>query len=170
MNREYTRTLLAGMADGLRKAGFKRRGQLFERSVGDVVHLVQLQKSRSSSADALRATVNLAIWVPALAPIRAGIRDAPSEPGAQWRERLGFTMPQRRDLWWDVRSEAEAEQVAADIAASLQSYGLPRLDAVRSSEELENLWRKGLGPGLTEHQRRRFLEQLVACRGAGGAA
>jgi Domain of unknown function (DUF4304) len=169
MNREYTRTLLEAMTHLLRAAAFKRRGQLFERVIGDVVQLVQLQKSISNTSHSVRVTINLAIWVPVLAPVRGGVRERLSEPGAHWRQRLGFTMPEHRDVWWEITCASDAARAATEIAAALRQHGLPSLDAVQSAADLATLWRSGVGHGLTAHQRNRYLAQLTALESAGAA-
>jgi hypothetical protein len=162
MNADYTSTLLKQLNACLQPAGFKRRGQLFERQVTDVVHLVQLQKSQSSNVQMIRVTLNLAIWVPAIAPVRAGVPDKPSEPGSQWRERIGFAMPIRRDTWWDIESASASQKVAEEMCAALIDYGVPRLNTVSSSADLLDLWRGGMCTGLTAYQRDRFMAQLGA--------
>src|SRR3989442_15023516 len=132
VNRQFTVTLLDPMWRVLRSAGFRKQGQLFRRSVNDVLHLVQLQKSRSSTAALARATVNLAVWVPALAVHRERYSVA-AAPGP---ERLGTVMPSGQDAWCEMSTNAEAEAPRLDTAGTLQPAGLPRLNTIASPAAL----------------------------------
>ena len=154
MNRAFTNQLLAALARVLKPVGFSRRGSLFSRRVEDVVHLIQLQKSQSSSADYVKATINLAVWVPALAFGSA------SAAGAPVRARLGSIMPEHEDLWWELSSSESADESIASLVQPLVSYGLPWLQALRSSVEVQRLWQSGVSPGLTGLQRQRYLAEL----------
>ena len=154
MNQAFTNQLLAALAGVLEPAGYSRRGPLFSRRVEDVVHLVQLQKSQSSAADYVSATINLAIWVPALAFGSASVASAPV------RERLGSVMPEHDDIWWELSSLESADEIVASLVQALVSYGLPWFEELRSSAEVQRLWQRGVSPGLTELQRQRYLAEL----------
>ena len=162
VNRQFTVTLLDPMWRVLRSAGFRKQGQLFRRSVNDVLHLVQLQKSRSSTAALVRATVNLAVWVPALAVHR----ERYSVAAAPCRERLGTVMPSGQDAWWEMSTDAEGEAAGLAIVGTLQRYGLPWLNTIESTAALLELWESGRAPGLTVVERGRFLERLRGLRDA----
>src|SRR5277367_5987697 len=94
-------TLLSSMWHLLKLRGFKKRGAIFHKPVGDVVHLISLQSSQSSTRDCARVTVNLAVWCKILD--ESGI--APSVWTAHWRERLGHEMPAKADVWWTISSD-----------------------------------------------------------------
>lgn len=164
-NQEVTAGVLEAMHALLKPRGFRKNGQLFTRPLGDVDHLVQLQKGTSSTAARVSATVNLAVWVRALAPVRAGRPDPPEVAAAHWSERLGFTMPDRRDVWWPMASAREAEAAAQAIAEALERHGLPALDRIPSQAALRDLWRAGAG-GLTDGRRIMLLAQLERIEGA----
>jgi hypothetical protein len=146
------------MAETLTAAGFRKSGFVFSRPKEDVVHLVSLQSSQSSTSDTLRVTVNLAVWAPTLS-------DGPEKPdvsASHWRERLGFLMPVRSDRWWEASSDHSASIVAAEIGCAIRDFGLPALDRLASVSALRELWARGSCPGLTDLQRRRYLERLSA--------
>jgi hypothetical protein len=154
----YKNTALAVMAEALRPVGFHKRGSCFERSLTDVVHLVGLQASTSSTAALLRITANLAIWVPSL----ADGRDRPDIWSSHWRQRLGELMPERSDRWWTITTEQEAAVAATEITSGLLSYGLPALDSLSSVAALQQVWEAGKSPGLTKTQSQRYVERLHA--------
>jgi len=147
-------TILKGLQDSLERFGFKKRGSTFHREVGDVIHLVSLQASQSSSASTLRVTVNLAVAV----PILGGQRD--DVWSAQWRERIGTLLPEAQDRWWNVSSSQEAEAVAQEITKFLAQYGLPAQARVSSTADLLQLWESGKSPGLTAVQASQYVDQL----------
>ena len=153
---EYKKVILAALAETLGPSGFRKRGSIFTRGRNDVVHLISLQSSTESTAVSLRVTVNLAIWVEAL----ADERKKPDVSASQWRQRIGSVMPVRNDHWWVARSEAESRSVAAEICSAIQKYGLPALDAVLSTTDLAALWESDRSPGLTAVQARRYQTHL----------
>jgi hypothetical protein len=142
---EYKRRILEAVAEVLRAAGFRKKGSHFTRDIAEVVHLVTLQSSVGNTADAVRVTVNLGVWIPAL--------EGDAKPdiwSAHWRERLGFLMPEKRDVWWDAASDGEANVVAGRIADAVRDFGLPALSQLASRRALLDLWKTGASPGLTE--------------------
>jgi hypothetical protein len=147
-------TVLQRLQEALAGLGFKRCGSTFRKESGDVVHLVSLQSSQSSTASTLRFTINLAVSVPRL----GGQTD--DVWSAQWRERIGAVMPDPRDRWWNVSSPREAEAVAQEMAEALVEYGLPAQGHISSAADLLRLWESGKSPGLTAVQAARYVDQL----------
>jgi hypothetical protein len=158
-NREMTGAVVTAMHAALKPVGFRKRGLVFERPINDVLHLVQLQKSVSSDARRVKATVNLAIWLPALAPIRAGRPDSPTIAAAPWRERIGQLLA-REDVWWTISSMNDAHDVGALVAGALRDVALPVLDGLSSAAAVRRQWEAGASPGLTEKQRIYMLERF----------
>jgi hypothetical protein len=101
-------------------------------------------------------TVNLAIWVEALAYERT----KPDVSASQWRERIGFLLPKRQDHWWIARSDAEAGRIASEICEAIVKYGLPAFEAISSTADLAALWESNRSPGLTAIQAQRYLACL----------
>jgi hypothetical protein len=153
----YKNTILATMSELLRPVGFRKRGAIFMRTLSDVVHLIGLQSSQSSTSTCFRMTLNLAVWVPAAA--EEGNK-GPDILSAHWRQRIGMLMPERNDHWWVVSSEEEAKVAVQEIGHVLHAYGLPALDGLSTSEPLACLWRSGASPGLTQHLAQRYLGRL----------
>jgi hypothetical protein len=149
-----------GLISTLSNHGFNGRSSTFSREVGDVVHLLQLQSSQGNSSGSARFTLNVAVWVPALAS------DAkPSVADSHWNRRLGYLGPENSDLWWQANDFEMADDAAKDIAGRINSFAVPALDQLRSTEDLLALWRSGSSPGLTGVQADRMRRQLEARRG-----
>ena len=156
----YKQVVLGAMRDVLAAAGFTKRGQLFSRGVSDVVHLVALQSSRSTTESTLKATVNLAVWVPRLAEHGR----SPDIWSAHWRRRLGDVMPGHSDCWWEIPTSCAAEVAASEIGQAIRTYALPEFDAIGSAAALAELWLRGQSPGLTGAQRASFLTAVSDVR------
>jgi hypothetical protein len=149
-------TLISRMWLSLKPRGFKRRGAYFLRSVEDVVHLISLQSSSSSTQDSARVTVNLAVWCKILDDTGA----APSVWTAHWRKRIGRLMPANGDLWWSLLSDRALDAAATEIVGALEGYGLPALDSLTSAASLLTLWDSGESPGLTRAQVAQYAVRL----------
>lgn len=85
---DAARRLVGELSEILRPLGFKARARVFNRSVANVVHLVEVKASRGHSQAASSFTVNVGVCVPRLDPEHSA-----SVAGAHWRERLGFLPP-----------------------------------------------------------------------------
>jgi len=149
-----------GLFPTLSTHGFKGRSSTFSREVGDVVHLLQLQASQDNSSESARFTLNVAVWVPALAA-----ESKPSVADSHWNRRLGYLSPENSDLWWQANDFEMADDAAKDIANRINSFAVPALDQLRSTDELLALWRSGSSPGLTGVQADRMRRQLEVRRG-----
>lgn len=152
-------TMLA-LRELLHPLGYRKSSSLFSRPLQDVVHLIEVQGSRQSTAAEAKFTVNIGVFAPALiyADVRATTK--PSIPLAHWRKRLGFLSPENEDTWWKVRTSQQAEAVAIDIATRIECFALPALGQLQQLNALVSLWQGGQSPGLTEHQRKEFLVRL----------
>jgi hypothetical protein len=128
--------------------------------MGDVFHLLQLEASQDNSSDSARFTMNVAVWAPVLAS-----DSKPSVADSHWNRRLGYLGPENTDLWWQANDVEMADEVARDIASRINSYAMPALDRIRSTDDLLALWRSGTSPGLTGVQADRMRRQLEARKG-----
>ena len=154
--------VLAQLQAALAPRGFRAAGTLFQRELAEVVHLVELQSTQEENAAHIAVTINLGVFAPAL--VDPDIRDyiRPSIPQAHWRERIGILMPQRRDKWWSIENAGQAAAVGAEIAVSVEEYGLAPLAKIPDIAALRRIWETGASPGLSDYQRRRYLERLTA--------
>jgi hypothetical protein len=160
--KECKKAIVAEMGKVLSPAGYRNRGSQFTRDAGDVVHLVSLQASTASTSTALKATVNVAIWIPALE------EDAkPNVWSAHWRNRLGHLTPEHSDIWWHASSAEEAKSSGAKIANAIREFALPLLETFATRRALLALWETGVSPGLTSVEADRFRRRLLSLVEAG---
>lgn len=118
------------MREVLRPAGFRKQGLTFFADRGDVLLLVNLQSSSSTSKIRMKITVNLGAFSRVIAGEEGAPPNARSLWDAHWRERIGCLAPKREDKWWTVESDAEAEEAGAAIASILRDKGLAALETL----------------------------------------
>ena len=153
--------VLAALSAVLRPQGYRKSGATFRQQRVDTLCIVSLQSSSASTSVHAKVTVNLGVHVPRLQdPQRPEAK--PSIWSAHWRERIGFLMPEHEDIWWSIRTAADAASVATVIARNVEQHGLPALDRVASVSALRQLWESGRSAGITEGQRIRYLQELGA--------
>ena len=153
-------TIVIELHQLLRPEGFRKSGAVFSRHSADVVHLVEVQGSRTNVSGDASFTVNAGVFAPEVvhADIRAHTK--PSIAASHWRERIGFLGPEQKDLWWCVHTQAEAEQAAAELSERVHKHVLPALAALPSLSLLVELWRSGRNPGVPPKLRDDFLQRL----------
>jgi hypothetical protein len=127
----------------LKAAGYaKQRFMFYRRAASGSVALLQLQRSQFSSAAEVRFTVNVSLWSPAAHEALGRlswvppVKKVPTEPACQVRQRIGFLMPKRTDLWWKVT--ASRPQDLADVRVAIESKALPFLESIETDEGLRD--------------------------------
>jgi len=159
-NLEFTKMLLSEMRGLLKPLGYLKKGLIFEKDYSQIIHLIGLQKSRDSTALAIKVTVNLGVWLKSLTPIRAGRPDRPSVWDAHWRYRIGHLLPEKCDKWWWVTNDAEAQMTAKEICSALNKFALPKLGEIQTEDDLVSLWRNGICTGLTDLGIMKYLSTI----------
>jgi hypothetical protein len=154
---EWKKLVTAPVAAMLKRRGFRKNGLIFTAARNDVVLMVGLQNSQSSTKDQLKITCNLGIWVEDLAR-----RPKPDIWECRWRKRIGHFRPEPTDYWWNCTSDESASQAGQEIATLLENRALPEMESLASLSALLSLWSAGHSPGLTERQRQSYLAQLCA--------
>jgi hypothetical protein len=123
------------VAPELRRMGFRGSGQSFTLPSEDHWVLLGFQKSRSSSAEAVRFTVNTMVvskleWAQA----RERASYLPERPTANtsygtltWWKRIGRLLPDGRDRWWTLSGDSAMASVAAEVLDAIRIYALPAI-------------------------------------------
>ena len=127
----FRRMLRDEVAPALRALGMKGSGQHFTLPDPEALLLLAFQRSTDSDAARTSFTVNLASLD----------RTEYEQQRAEWwgrptatmelpigrYTRLGFLMPAGQDHWWTVRAGAPTADLAAEVVAAIERYGLPDL-------------------------------------------
>lgn len=139
--------------------GFQKRSLKFVRKFddGDVVSLIELQRSRRSTSEQLLFVINYGVVVPRL--YLGFDLTKPEWTECHWGHRVSDE--QDKEIWWPVGAGDDAENVAARVRAAIQDQALPALESKQRVEDLIALWKTGQGRGLSEMQRLRSLGILL---------
>lgn len=158
---EYRKNVLQRVYEKLAREGFEKLGaNAFSRRVNDVLHIVELQKSKYSTASCFEFTVNLGVLSLELANRAGTDAYAPQICFCHWTARLGELMPEAQDKWWEISSGEGASTVAEEVTTAIVQYGLPALAALDSTSRLKAFWESGNYGGLTEFLRTKYLDLL----------
>lgn len=158
---EAFKALLGEIDARLKPQGFRKQGHRFRRLSGGNAAIIELQRSRSSTRDRVRFTVNLGVICGRLLD-----EDGPTlaKSGAfdgHLHERIGKFLTPPRDEWWDLAAGVSLAGLVAEIAPLLDQAAL-FLDDHLDDAQLIALWQSGRSPGATDFQRQRFLRELTA--------
>ncbi|MFC8730852.1 DUF4304 domain-containing protein [Luteimicrobium sp. NPDC057192] len=134
---EHFRAILRDrVAPELRRLGLRGSGQAYTLPDDDHFAQIGIQKSDSSSREAVKFTMNLSV-VPKAAwaelareqswrGARPSANQHASTPGA-WQVRIGHLLPPRVDQWWTVTRDADPRAVADVVVDAIRDYGLPAM-------------------------------------------
>lgn len=118
------------VAPAMKAAGYRKTARNWHLDLGDAVTVVNLQGSSWNSRDRSQFTANLGIWFPAAESI-AGSPERPNRKPPEYqctvRERIGYLMPEGRDVWWELDSTAHLESTGIEVTAAIVDFGLPWL-------------------------------------------
>lgn len=126
-----------GLAPPLKADGYRKDGRTFRRERERCIHVVNLQSSRSSTADEVRFTMNVGVYFRQVHALLAGCggpgRRGPTEADCTIRARIGPLSPARSDTWWTATrgSTPEALRALADeLREAYERHARPWLDRV----------------------------------------
>ncbi|GAB4093025.1 hypothetical protein GCM10028786_19520 [Flaviaesturariibacter terrae] len=144
------------MSEILKPHGFRRSGNNFIYSNGDLTYYVNLQSSMSSTSSLLKITVNIGLF----SSLVYKLEDTSilEKDQRHYERRIGEYMVPPRDHWWTITNESELKAAASEIANILAGSVLPELLGIATSADLVALWRGGTAPGLTEKKRLEYLD------------
>jgi hypothetical protein len=144
-------------AKNLSARRFSHDRQTFRKIANGNCGIINFQKSQSSSKDHIIFTINIGVFYGSLAEdsdcrlTKADVWDA------HLRERIGLILADRHDKWWEITPETNAGlmfsqniDVACERAADYVNKHL-------TIETIVDLWESGKSPGLTDHQRIKYL-------------
>jgi hypothetical protein len=116
--------------------GFHRKKRTWNRRVGDLIDVIDIQETRWRTAENTQFTLNVGILWPRVFEICWGKR-APShslETSCTARIRVGQLSEERRDLWWELEEEEPLD--ITRISNTLHSVVLPFLAKVETPRQL----------------------------------
>lgn len=159
---EKFKSVLDAVATVLKGLGFARTGANMRHIKHDCASIVQFQRSVSSTVDSIRFTVNLGVVCGTLySDDKAKLKKA-KLIDAHLVRRIGDFLPSSPDKWWVLDGGNDVETVTREILSILIDIAIPFIVEHASNAALIDLWRSGSSPGITEGQRKRYLDELSA--------
>lgn len=154
--------LLADVNEVLVGFRFRRSGRIFRLAKDENVAVIDFQRSVKTTASRIVFTIHFGVWSRRVASFVSGnaIPTKVDTADCHWRERVGFMMPQREDVWWSIESPADALAVTKEVQHALRQL-TPTLVALTDDHMLRDEWLADRSPGLTEIQRLSYLMILV---------
>lgn len=153
---------VAGILSLLTPMGFKKSGNLARLIAGSNAAIVAFQRSKDSTSEAIKFTVNLAIVCGALLDPEGVALAKARDIDGHLRQRIGAFLPGHPDQWWIIDKSTNVQQLIKEVAGLVLEKAAPFLLRYVKSDELVSLWQSGESPGLTEAARARYLDELIA--------
>ncbi len=157
-SKDYKKIIVDKLTSVLKERHFKKKGNVFSSSNGDLTYFIGLQSSQSSTTDILKLTVNTEIASGLIS--RLDDSSLPVEHQRHYNRRIGNYLENNQDKWWTVDSYKSAEQVASEIAEIIIEKVIPNFNVLKNTKDLAALWRNGGWLGITEGQRKHYLSLL----------
>lgn len=124
----------------LKPLGFKKKNNSFYKSLPELGHVINLQKSMESLGDHIRFTINTGIFLPEFWEEQYNffgkpIPTFPSEMDCAMRMRIG-KLKGTQDLWFDVTEKTNLATMVTDMKTNLEAYILPHFQKIGSKTML----------------------------------
>ena len=128
---EKRKYLFDKIADFLKENDFKKRGNHFFKSNGEIGYCVNIQNDKWNNAEQIRFTLNLGIyterfWLEHEDFKHTGVAPAfPKEYECAIRKRIGSLMQTNEDKWYSLTSDTNVIKLWDDIEHELTDYVMP---------------------------------------------
>ncbi len=154
-SKEYKKIITGRIIEVLKPKHFKKTGNNFKFSNGDLTYYVGLQSSKYSTVSELTATLNIGIGSELL--YRLEEKFITSHLRGHFTKRIGDYLDHSADKWWTVNSIQTADVAANEIANIISNKVLDEFARIRTTEHLVDYWLHGNYAGLTEYQLNQYL-------------
>ena len=135
---EILRTSLSVL---LESRGFEKQSALYVRRLDDILHMIEVQRSRWNDLQRQSFTLNCGVYVPG---ITSAFWNAPEPKQAKLTNccvniRVGMLKEPRHDIWWEVSNDDRMEkdaQTRAEIVSIVTESALPFLSRFQTELEI----------------------------------
>jgi hypothetical protein len=153
-SKDYKKIITDKIKEVLKPRHFKKTGNNFKFSNGDLTYYVGLQSSTTSTATFLKATVNIGIGSELL--YRLEEKYITSHLQGHFSKRIGDYLEQPYDKWWTIDNEEAATSAAHEIAEIIKDKVLVEFDRIKTTEDLVSYWKQDNYAGLTVYQLKEY--------------
>lgn len=126
----------------LRNKGFRKKGLVWNRNLGDIVHVLDIQPSRWNTKDEKSFTINVGVlykpawsicWGKACPEV---IKAHDCFPEFRIGQLLANLAPKALDKWWTLKSEDDVEVVGEELQDVISEKCLPFLESCASLRQI----------------------------------
>jgi Domain of unknown function (DUF4304) len=146
----------------LSKCGYRKRKSKYQSQTDDTIVVVGLQKSRSSTANSIKFTINASVYLRRLLDPEYDDIENLADYGGHCYWRIGDMLANHRDLWWVIDDGRDSAEIRDEVLRLVEDTLLPFLAAFPSEREIVQLLQSGSCPGGSEKQRLQYLSALRA--------
>lgn len=151
----------------LKQKGFYKKGNNFYLEAGKNYGVVNFQKSRESTKDTVKFTINFGIYSDVLGRLQYDYNSSvkPEVDQCHWEARVGSFMPGSPDYWWNVNITDSLSWITSNIMETVESIIVPEINKRLSDESLINSWMNDSHAGTSEIGRFKYLTALLKKKG-----
>ena len=164
-SKDYKKIITGKIKEVLQPRHFKKTGNNFKFSNGDLTYYIGLQSSTSSTATFLKATVNIGVASELL--WRLEEKYITSHLQGHFSKRIGNYLDQSHDKWWTIDNEEAVTSAANEIAKLINDKVLAEFDRIKTTQDLVSYWKQGNYAGLTDYQLKGYLSLLEKAKSSG---
>ncbi|MFX1707199.1 DUF4304 domain-containing protein [Chitinophaga sp. CC14] len=157
------KTVITAANSLLKGYGYNKKGTVFYLSQGKNWGLIGFQKSRSSTKEYVRFTINVGVSSGALRRCIDEDDSAqnPDMESSHWQCRIGSLMPGHTDHWWELNQNDTDEDVIFDVIRKLKDLAIPAIQMRISDSGLIDMWKSSDYGGTTLFKKYVYLTTLL---------
>lgn len=151
----------------LKSMGFSKKGNNFYLESDKNFGVINFQKSRESSKDVIKFTINFGIYSDVLGQSQYDYNSSakPEVEQCHWEARVGNFMSGSPDYWWNANSSDNLNGITSNVMEAVQGIIMPEINKRLSDEGLINSWMNDSYTGTTEIGRFKYLTTLLKAKG-----
>jgi hypothetical protein len=151
----------------LKHKDFSKKGNNFYLELGKNYGVVNFQRSRESTKDVVKFTINFGVYSDVLGRLQYDYSESvkPEVEQCQWEARVGFFMRGSPDYWWEINVLDNLSSVTFNVMEAVQNIIVPEINKRLSDEGLIWCWMNESYAGTTEIGRFKYLTTLLNAKG-----
>lgn len=155
--------LIASLTPFLKQMGFNKKANSFYLEVNKNYGVVNFQKSRESTKDLVKFTINFGVYSDVLGKLEYDYNNSakPEVEKCHWHSRVGGFMPDGSDYWWTVNISDDLNNITTNVIEVVKNVIISEINKRLSDEGLINCWMNETFAGTTEIGRFKYLTTLL---------
>ena len=160
---EIFKELITSLTPLLKQMGFNKKANSFYLEVNKNYGVVNFQKSRESTKDLVKFTINFGVYSDVLGKLEYDYYNSvkPDIEQCHWHSRVGNFMPDGSDYWWTVNISDDLNNINTNVVNVVQNVIIPQINKRLSDEGLIYCWMNETFAGTTEIGRFKYLTTLL---------